>query len=322
MKKILITGVSGFVGQHLLTFLSTKPGLSVQGIDVDTLDSLADYPGSYEYSSINMLDKESLFELIRKFDPDAIIHLASSSSVAYSWKNPNDCFKNNTNIFLNLIEAVRLHKKNCKILSIGSSEEYGKVDVSSLPLTEEVNVNPSSPYGVSRVSQEMLSKVYVTGYGLDIVMTRSFNHTGPGQDNRFFIPDFASQLMKIKKNATQNGPDTDPVINVGDLTVVRDFTDVRDVVKAYWLLLKHGRKGEIYNVCSGTGYSLSQLAKMMNELSAANVRIQQDSDRIRPAENPVIIGSNEKLSSETGWKPMITIETSLEDVLNYWHGKS
>ncbi len=316
MKKLLITGVLGFVGKHLLNYLASEHDLSILGIDIaNFLTEAGKDCNQFTYEQVDMLDGGALMNMIGKFKPDIIIHLASSSSVAYSWINPRDSFRNNTNIFLNLVEAIRNSQLDCRLLSVGSSEEYGIVDKNAIPLREDYHVKPINPYAVARLSQEMLSEVYVNGYGMDIVLTRSFNHIGPGQDNRFFIPNVASQLCKIKQEYGRN--DNIGNLFLGDLSVVRDYVDVRDVVKAYWTLAQRGRTGELYNVCSGNGYCLREIAHMMMEITGIFPGIQIDSSRLRPTDNPIIIGSNKKIFEETSWMPVISLEESLHDVISF-----
>ncbi|MCX6297225.1 MAG: GDP-mannose 4,6-dehydratase, partial [Bacteroidetes bacterium] len=249
MDKFLITGFSGFVSKHFIDFLeNNKISSEILGLDIHEPDfGFSDYSfvkGRFEKA--DLLNKSSVEQIISRFKPNYILHLASYSSVALSWRMPVESFANNTNIFLNLIETVRLSGINCRILSIGSSEEYGNAVDGSLHLTEEHILNPISPYAVARVSQEMLSKVYTDSYGMDIIMTRSFNHIGTHQKDIFVIPSFAKQLISLKENNS-----TLKEITTGDTSIVRDFVDVRAVVEAYYLLLKKGKKGEIYNICNG-----------------------------------------------------------------------
>ena len=230
--------------------------------------------------------------------------------MAYSWDNPVESFKNNTNIFLNLISAVKDLCPNCRILSVGSSEEYGKILDRDIPLSENQGFNPVSPYAVARVSQELMSKVYVDSFGMNIILTRSFNHIGPWQDDRFVVPGFAKRIMNIRNQGKQKG-----TIKTGDLSIVRDFVDVRDVVRAYWLLLTKGVRGEVYNVCSGHGYKLEKIIQYISEIVEVEVDTETVSEFIRPNDNPVIIGDYSKIYTAFGWKPMIDIRTSLEDIV-------
>ena len=237
MKKILITGFSGFVSLHFLKYIDTLGDkFSIEGIDINepSFDLKSFKNLQCHFTFLDLLNKDDIDNLIFQFQPHYILHLASFSSVAFSWKNPVASFTNNTNIFLNLLEQIKNLNLNCRILSIGSSEEYGKVNQEAIPLKETEILNPVSPYAVARVSQELLSKVYVKGYHLDIVLTRSFNHIGPGQKDIFVVPSFVKRIMEIQKY------NSSPVLKTGDLSIIRDFTDVRDVVRAYYLILTKG----------------------------------------------------------------------------------
>jgi GDP-4-dehydro-6-deoxy-D-mannose reductase len=203
-----------------------------------------------------------------------------------------------------------LSKILCRILSVGSSEEYGRFEEKDLPLKEEHTLLPLSPYAVARVSQELLAKVYVDSYGLDIVMTRSFNHLGPGQKEIFVVSSFAKQLAEDKSS-----------ISVGELDLVRDFLDVRDVVDAYFRLLQQGVKGEIYNVCSGQGRSLREILANMIDYLKIRVDLRVDPALLRPQEIKQVIGSNDKLKKATGWVIKYPLKNSLVDMLNYWREK-
>ncbi len=316
--KILITGFSGFVSRHFINYLDDREIKSeITGVDIN----MPDYDYSvYKYSrvrfeQVDLLNTGLLENIIYTFQPDYILHLASYSSVGFSWKNPSLSFRNNITIFLNLMEIVRAVSPQCRILSVGSSEEYGNVDETVLPLREEYPLSPVSPYAVARVSQENLSKVYCDGYGLDIVMTRSFNHMGPGQKDMFVVSSFAKQLVEIKK-----GLKTGSRIVTGDISVIRDFLDVRDVVNAYFMLLQKGIRGEVYNICSGQGVPLNELIHIMCDILGVEVNLETDINLMRPNDNRIIIGSNEKLIRATGWRQQISLQESLKDLLNYWSG--
>ncbi|MDR7377733.1 GDP-4-dehydro-6-deoxy-D-mannose reductase [Rhodoferax ferrireducens] len=319
VKKYLITGFSGFVGRHFLDYLnSLNEPISVLGIDRDAVNFDFNQFGNLEcaFKKADLLQSHEWEPLIELFQPDYIVHLASFSSVAFSWVNPIQSFANNTNVFLNLLETVRKVNPRCRILSIGSSEEYGACALDQLPLTEDAKLNPVSPYAVARVSQELLSTVYVDGFGCDIVMTRSFNHIGPGQLDTFVISSFARKLLAI-----QNGS-ADAVMLTGDTTIVRDFVDVRDVVRAYDQLLRQGRSGHIYNICSGTGVALKSVIDQMASILGISVVQKIDPQLVRPNDNKAIIGSLKKINDEIGWAPSIPLDTSLRDILNYWRNKS
>jgi GDP-4-dehydro-6-deoxy-D-mannose reductase len=319
MDKYLITGFSGFVSKHFLELLEDKKEqVSVVGIDINNPDfSYTTYKYvTCSFYKIDLLDKSQVDNVIYNFQPNYILHLASYSSVAFSWKNPVASFVNNTNIFLNLIEQVRLLDLKCRILSIGSSEEYGNVKQEDIPLSEEHTLSPVSPYAVARVSQELISKVYVEGFGMDIVITRSFNHIGTGQKEVFVVSSFAKKLVEIKSSNLHGAE-----MQTGDLTIIRDFLDVRDVVRAYYLLLKKGKKGEIYNVCSNKGTTLEEVLNKMVDYLKVDVNIVPDPKLIRPNDNKIIVGNNAKLKYETGWNVQVELDHSLEDIIHYWQKK-
>ncbi len=312
---IMITGFSGFVSRHFLSYLAAER-IDIKVVGMDVKPPCFDYESimpkdSIEFRIVDLLDFDLLQGILEEYKPDMILHLASYSSVAYSWKNPTESFKNNTNIFLNLLTAVQKACPECRILSIGSSEEYGRIGNDDVPIKERLKLNPISPYAVARVSQELMSKVYVDSYGLNIVLTRSFNHIGPWQDGRFAVPGFALRILDIKNSGKKKG-----VIKTGDLSVVRDFIDVRDVVRAYWILLNKGRVGEIYNICSGRGIALSEIVIKLAEIIGVEVTTEVDPEYLRPNDNPVIIGENYKIKSEFGWKPEIDIEITLRDLVD------
>ncbi len=314
--KILITGFSGFVSQYFLEYLNqVEPNATVLGVartkpnfDFAQFDKL-----HIQFESLDLLDKLAVEKIITEFQPEYILHLAAISSVAQSWQNPFESFTSNINIFLNIVEPIRLQKVHCKILSVGSSEEYGAVDEALLPLTEEHLTKPLNPYAAARVSQEMLSKIYADGYDVNIVMTRTFNHIGARQKDKFVIASFAKQLVAFSKNnATSNK------IITGDVSIVRDFLDVRDVVEAYYLLLKKGVKGEVYNICSGKGIELKNVIDMLSNILNIKVKIEQNPLLVRPLENKKIIGSYDKIKNQLGWQPNISLQASLQDIVSYW----
>lgn len=317
MVKYLITGFSGFVSRYFCDYLEkNKINAFIKGIDVeDCALSVDDFKRvRVNFEKMDLLSFDKIERVLAEFKPDYLLHLASYSSVALSWKKPVESFQNNTNIFLNLVEALRtLNMKNTRILSVGSSEEYGNINDGDLPLKEDHKINPISPYAVARVSQEYLSRVYADGYGINIIMTRSFNHIGPGQKSIFVISSLARQLVELKKAGGKSGK-----VVAGDVSIVRDFTDVRDVVHAYYLLLKNGKKGQIYNVCSGRGVSLQNVIDIMAAQLNIKVDIHTDNELIRPNDNNIIIGSNEKIKKEIGWNNSIPLEKSLSDILSYW----
>ena len=321
MKKILITGFSGFVSRHFLDFLYKENlAYEILGVDINPPKmSLEEYKDRLEvqFKELNLLDKEALNAVIVEFRPDYILHLASFSSVAYSWKFPADCFNNNTQIFLNLTESLRQNGlSTCRVLSVGSSEEYGDVTEEQLPLVEDMKLNPVNPYAVARVSQELMSKVLVDGFGMNIVLTRSFNHIGPYQDTRFVIPSFVKRILDVVESGAKEG-----VIETGDTEIVRDFLDVRDVVRAYYLLLTKGTPGEVYNICSGQGIALKDVISRIADILSVEIQGKVNPEFVRPGDNKKIIGSFSKIKKELNWEPCISLEQTLKDMIDDLRGE-
>lgn len=315
MKKFLITGVSGFVGQHFIDFLESN-GVKAHVLGVDLAENKSVRDCTYvtqSFKQIDLLCGHEIERVLFEFQPDYVLHLASYSSVAFSWKEPVLSFQNNMNVFLNLVETIRRLGLCTRMLSVGSSEAYGNINEDHLPLVEDASLDPVSPYAVARVSQELLSKVYAEAYGVDLIITRSFNHIGPGQKDIFVISSFARQIAEIKKQGLKNG-----VLLTGDLQIIRDFLDVRDVVRAYYLLLTKGKKGRVYNVCSGKGHALKTVVDELASIAGVEITTALNPAFVRPSDNRVIIGSNKRIYDDLGWTPDISLQQSLKDILNYW----
>jgi GDP-4-dehydro-6-deoxy-D-mannose reductase len=315
MKKYLITGSSGFVAKYFINYLEQKK-IECAVLAIDTVNNIIYDNFKYvfiKFDQIDLLNRMQFEKILYDFNPDYILHLASYSSVAYSWKNPLLSFQNNTNIFLNVVDAVRVLNLKSRIISVGSSEQYGNINKENLPLKEEYPLDPVSPYAVARTSQEMISKIYSAGFNTDIIITRSFNHIGPTQKEIFVVPSFAKQIAGIKKSGKSKGK-----IITGDLSIIRDFLDVRDVVKAYYLLFERGIKGDVYNVCSGKGISLQDVVNKMAEIAGIEIEIEVNPDFIRPNDNKIIIGSNNKIKRDTGWGNKISLDNSIKDIYRYW----
>ena len=318
MKRYLVTGFSGFVGYHFINYLNSvvTEKTSVLGLDIAE-------PFDYEewcfenleikFTKVNILEQEEIANIIEGYKPNYILHLAALSSVGKSWEEPAECFVNNTGIFINLVETLRKQKLDSKLLCIGSSEEYGFVDSKNIPISEELEINPSSPYAVTKVAQEGLSKCYATKYGININLTRSFNHIGPRQKDVFVIASFCKQVAQAYLDEQKE-------LNMitGNLNVIRDFLDVRDVVAAYYYILQSGKSGELYNVSSGKGYQLKEIISILEEISGIKISTITNQKLIRPNDMPIIIGKNDKLKNDTGWKPEYSIKQSLTDIFNYW----
>lgn len=317
-EKYLITGFSGFASYHFINYLNKvcESGTEILGLDCNVPSDFEKWNFSnldISYRTVDLLNQSAVENAVKEFKPTHILHLAALSSVGKSWGDPAGCFFNNTGIFLNLIEAVRKNDIKCKILCVGSSEEYGPVTKKEIPIKESLKLNPSSPYAVTKFAQESMCECYVNGYGMDIVMTRSFNHIGPRQRDTFVVPSFTKQIAQASLEEKK-----ELEMTTGNISVIRDFLDVRDVVRAYYLLLQNGKSGQIYNISSGKGYSLEEIIRILSETAGIKISTRTDPKLIRANDQSIIIGSNKKIFQDIGWKPEYTIEQSLKDVFEYW----
>lgn len=311
--KVLITGVTGFVGSHLAEFL-LKKGITVYGIErwrskKDNVDHLKE---KIRFVYCDIRDATAIHEVVFKVKPDRIFHLAAQSFVPTSWLAPAETLTTNIIGELNLFEAVRQAGLKPTIQIACSSEEYGSVHPKELPIKETNLLRPLSPYGVSKVGQDLLGYQYFKTYGLKVVRTRAFNHTGPRRGDVFMTSNFAKQIALIEKGLQP------PVISVGNLSPRRDFTDVRDIVRAYWLATEKGKPGEVYNICSGKDYSVRQVLSILLKMSRRKIKVRQDPKRLRPSDVMRLLGDSTKFRKATGWKPEIPFTQTLEDLLNYW----
>lgn len=313
MKKVFVTGSEGFVGQHLVKLL--KKDCRLLGLSRKT--KLQDEE-NLKYLIGDILDKDTIYQLLKTHQPDAIIHLAG---IAKTWGNdPEQVFDINLYGTLNLYEAVSKLKKevdfNPKILFIGSAESYGKSDHPE-SISEDSPLNPITTYGVSKLAADRLSYQYSQTENLNIVILRPFPHIGPGQGNGFFVPDMASQIIALEKD-----PNKDKLL-VGNLDGIRDYLDVRDVVVAYKTLLeKDIAAGEVFNICSGNAIKIKDLLDKLLKFSKKPLKVKADQTRLRAVNLPVFVGNNKKLVDSTGWSPKYTIDQTLADVLDYWRGKN
>ena len=308
--KALLTGIDGFVGNHLSNYL-LKEGYEVYGTTVIK---------GFEKENVNIyhmdvLDKEEIKNVIDKIKPDQIYHLAGQSAVGLSWQNPVLTVDINVNGTLNLLDAIRELKLNTAVLIIGSSDQYGVIKPEECPVNEEHVQNPQSPYGISKKTQEELAKLYSKAYDMNIIMVRPFNHIGKGQNLNFVVPDFASRIADIENGA-------EPVLKVGNLETYRDFTDVKDIVRGYVMLLNKGKKGEVYNIGSGKEVKVYDILKKLTDKSEVAIKIEIDPDKFRPVDVPLIVCDNSKILRDTGWKPEIALDETLNEILEYWRNKS
>ena len=311
MNKIaLITGATGFVGAHLADYLLDIIGLEVHGTKRPR-SRLEFFKSNVIYHEVDMMDYTGISSIIKEVKPDYIFHLAAQSFVLLSWKSPQSTLMNNIIGNLNILEAVKNEHPEAIIQVAGSSEEYGQVLPDEIPIKESTPLFPVSPYGVSKVCQDLLSRQYFKSYGVKAVVTRAFNHTGPGRGEVFATSSFAKQIAQIEKGK-------EPIIHVGNLEAIRDFTDVRDTVRAYWLAANKCDYGDVYNICTGNGWTMSKMLEVLLSHSDVEICVQQDKDRMRPSDLPVLIGDAGKFIKQTGWKPEIPFDQTMNDLLNYW----
>lgn len=312
--RILITGITGFAGSHLADFILSENLGEIYGIrrwrsPINNIQHIMNKIKIYE---CDLRDAFSVRDLIETISPDWIFHLAAQSFVPSSWNAPTESLSTNILGQLNVFEAVKKTKLNPRIQLACSSEEYGLVKEGETPIKETNPLRPLSPYAVSKVGQDLLGFQYFMSYGMHVIRTRAFNHTGPRRSPVFVISDFAKQIVDCEKGKRE------PVIHVGNLTAKRDFTDVRDVVKAYWLSLEKGEPGQVYNICSGDAYSIQEVLDRLISLTHIKVRIERDESRMRPSDVPILVGDNTKFCEHTGWKPTIPFEQTLKDIMEYW----
>jgi GDP-4-dehydro-6-deoxy-D-mannose reductase len=312
--RVLITGLTGFVGSHLADYLVGRGDVEVFGTHrwrsrMDNVQHLRDQVTLVE---CDLRDSAATRRMLAAVRPDRIFHLAAQSYVPTSWLMPAETLLPNVQGQLNLFEAVRDLGLPARIQIAGSSEEYGLVLPDEVPIREDNALRPLSPYAVSKVAQDMLAYQYWRSHQVHTVRTRGFNHTGPRRGEVFVTSNFARQVASIEKGLCK------PVVHVGNLEAVRDFTDVRDMVRAYWLALEHGEPGEVYNICSGRGYTIRQVLEALLVLAHVEVEVREDPERMRPSDVPVLLGDCSRLRRITGWEPTIPFETTLADILAYW----
>jgi GDP-4-dehydro-6-deoxy-D-mannose reductase len=259
-----------------------------------------------------MRDAAGVRRLLRAVRPDRIFHLAAQSYVPTSWLAPAETLAGNVLGQVNLFEALRDLGLPARVHVAGSSEEYGLVLPQEVPIREDGPLRPLSPYGVSKVTQDLLAYQYWKSYQLHVVRTRGFNHTGPRRGEVFVTSNFARQVAEIEKGLRE------PVVWVGNLESIRDFTDVRDMVRAYWLALERGQAGEVYNICSGRGYSARQVLDILLGLAHVKVEVREDPARMRPSDVTLLVGDCGKFRAATAWEPTIPFEVTLKDLLEHW----
>jgi GDP-4-dehydro-6-deoxy-D-mannose reductase len=310
--RALITGINGFVGGHLAEYLLSLGTWDVWGLSRSDAISLPAIQDRVRIVQADLADPEATMQAIITAQPRVIFHLAGQPFVPESFRDPAATLATNTlgalHIFLTLIE----YRMATRVLVVGTNEEYGKISEADLPITEETPLRPTSPYGVSKAAQSLLAQQYHLSHGLDVVRMRPFTHIGPRQNDRFVTAAFARQIARIELGLQP------PVVQVGNLSARRDFTDVRDMVRAYTLAMEHGESGAVYNVGSGQGVMIRELLDMLLEASTARVELRLNPELMRPIDIALVSCDSGRLRARTGWAPQIPLRQTLHDILDYW----
>lgn len=308
MKKALVIGAAGFVGDYLIRELHNN-GIDAYATKLPHETFRGEFAKVYD---LDILDKDAVVDILYEIQPDYIFHLAAQSSVGVAWKNPQLTVDINIKGSINVMDAVRDLFYKPRILLIGSGEEYGHIRPEETPIVEDTILRPGNIYAATKACQNMIGSIYSKAYDMDLMMVRAFNHIGPGQAPLFVVSDFCKQVAEIEKGKRE------PVIMVGNLAAKRDFTDVRDVVKAYVKLVQEGKAGETYNVGSGNAQEIRQILEKVVGMSNKEIRVETDPNKIRPVDVPIIEADISKLNILTGWKPEIPVEQTIHETLDYW----
>lgn len=311
MSKGLVIGAAGFVGSYLIEEMYSC-GMEVYATKLPHERLELAHALVYD---LDILDKETIVALLLEIRPDYIFHLAAQSSVGLSWKNPGLTVDVNIKGSINMMDAVRELYYKPRVLLIGSGEEYGHISPGETPIREDNLLRPGNIYAATKACQNMIGSIYAQAYDMQLMMVRSFNHIGPGQAPMFVVSDFCKQVAEIEKGLRE------PVMYVGNLAAKRDFTDVRDVVRAYVKLIMQGVPGETYNMGSGHAVEIRGILDRIISLSEKDIRVEIDPNKIRPVDVPIIEADITKLHELTGWKPQIELEQTIRDTLNYWRGR-
>ncbi len=314
--KALITGITGFAGSHLAEFLlADHPEVEIFGTYRwrSPRVNIRQVEDKVQLIETELRDFNSVHQTLKRAQPDVIFHLAAQSFVPASWSAPADTLSANILGQTHIFEAVRQLGLDPVIQIACSSEEYGLVKPEETPIKETNPLRPLSPYAVSKMGQDFLGYQYFQSYGLKTLRTRGFNHTGPRRGEVFVTSNFAKQLAMIKAGKAE------PVMRVGNLDAIRDFTDVRDTVRGYWLAVQKGKPGEVYNICSGEGITIRELLDRLIALAEVDVKIETDPDRLRPSDVEILIGDCSKFKADTGWEPQIPFDQTLKDTFDYWY---
>jgi GDP-4-dehydro-6-deoxy-D-mannose reductase len=311
--RALITGVCGFAGSHLADYLLAHTDLEVYGTDIVSGGAnIAHIRDDLELIVGDMSDAEVASEILSKANADYVFHLAAQAFVPLSWSDPWQTMENNIRSQLNILQILVDSGARPKVLVVGSADEYGMILPDELPVTEDTPLRPYSPYAVSKIAQDMLGYQYFASHGLPIVRVRPFNHIGTRQSPAFVTSDFAKQIAEIEDGRRE------PHLLVGNLEAKRDFTDVRDMVRAYYLALERGEDGEVYNLGAERAYSVREALEALLEMSEAQIDVVQDPSRMRPSDVPVVVSDCSKFRQRTGWRATMNLRESLREILDYW----
>ena len=310
--KALITGVSGFVGSHLAEYLLQATDWEVAGTVFGPYGNIAELCGQLELYPAELSRLDVMTFVLEQSQPDVIFHLAAQPLVSASWRDPWSTLETNIRMQLNVLEGMVRSRPDCRVLVVGSSEEYGLISPEDLPVDEDTPLRPLNPYALSKVAQDLMGLQYYLTREMRVVRVRPFNHIGPRQRVGFVAPDFASQIAAAELGLQP------PLIEVGNLAARRDFSDVRDVVRAYALLATQGEPGQVYNVGAGQSHAIQELLDTLLAMSQVPIEVREDPDRMRPADIPEVICDAARLRNSTGWQPRFSFEQSLRDILDYW----
>jgi len=310
-RRVFITGATGFAGRHLTASLHP-----IENIVYGTAYPQPPHPEENNIFHTDLRSERDVFEAVKQAQPQWVFHLAAVSNVGSSWTRKRETLETNLMGTFHLFEALKKFAPEARVLFVSSSDIYGfspgSEEAVPVAFAEDDPFHLSSPYALTKFSGELMAGFYSRWEGLDIVIVRPFPHTGPGQSSDFVCSDWARQVIQIERGRQE------PVIRVGNLEVQRDFTDVRDAVRAYILLLQKGRKGEVYNVCRGRGVALREILEILISHASKTVRVERDPERLRKVDIPCLIGDNRKLKAETGWEPQVPLEKTLAELLDYW----
>jgi len=313
MKKVFITGITGFAGSFLAEHIASQKDYEIFGsfLSDTNLENTSSVKEKVSLRQIDLRDSRKLQDLIKEIRPDFVYHLAALTSPADSFKNPVEFINNNIEAEVNLLEAIRKTGILPKVLIASSAEVYGEVAAGDLPIDEDTPLRPASPYAVSKVAQDFLGLQYFISYKIPVIRVRPFNHIGPRQAPNFVVSSFSKRIVDIERGK-------ESVMRVGNLMAKRDFTDVRDIARGYLLLLEMGDPGDVYNIGSGRSYKISEILDKLLSMANKDIKTEIDKQLLRPIDVPELVCDNKKIFQKTSWKPEIPIEKTLADTLDYW----